>query len=130
MQSAIFIAKGTSMKRLFLLLVTSLIAIQLYSQDNTIPPVRLSGPIQPFNMGIDKVLHFATSYTIAYTTYHYLQPRIGSRRARIWGAGISLGVGIAKEVIDERYRKGYEQGDIIANMAGILLFRIDIPLSK
>lgn len=121
MQSAIFIAKGTSMKRLFLLLVTSLIAIQLYSQDIMIPP---------FEMGGDKILHFTASYTIAYTAYHYLQPRIGSRRARLYGSGISLGIGILKEVVDQRYRKGWEAGDLYANMGGIILFRIDIPLSK
>jgi len=118
------------MKKLISILVTSFLIIQLYAQDNTIPPVRLSGPIQPFNMGIDKVLHFATSYTIAYTTYQYLQPRIGSRRARLYGSCISLGVGILKEVVDERYRKGWEAGDLYANIGGILLFRLDIPLSK
>tara|TARA_R100000951_G_scaffold68219_1_gene57574 strand:- start:298 stop:675 length:378 start_codon:yes stop_codon:yes gene_type:complete len=121
MQSAIFIQKGTSMKRLFQLLVTSLITIQLYSQDITIPP---------FEMGKDKILHFTASYTIAYTTYHYLQPRIGSRRARLYGSGISLGIGILKEVVDERYRKGWEAGDLYANIGGIILFRLDIPLSK
>jgi len=120
-QSAIFIAKGTRMKRLFQLLVTSLITIQLYGQDIAIPP---------FQMGADKILHFTASYTIAYTAYHYLQPRIGSRRARLYGSGISLGVGILKEVVDQHYRKGWEAGDLYANMGGIILFRIDIPLSK
>ena len=30
----------------------------------------------------------------------------------------------------ERYRKGWEAGDLYANMGGIILFRLDIPLSK
>lgn len=96
------------------------------SFSQSIEPVRLSGPIQPFNMGVDKMLHFATSYTIAYTSYHFLEPRIGKRKARVWAGTLSLTAGIIKEIIDEKYRKGYEQGDIIANMGGVLLWRYDI----
>ena len=31
-----------------------------------------------------------------------------------------------KEIIDERYRKGWEAGDIYANTGGIILFRLDL----
>ena len=109
------------MKRILMILVTFLSIIQLQAQTIEIPPFRGGG---------DKILHFTASYTIAYTTYQYLQPRIGSRRARLYGSGISLGIGILKEVIDEHYRKGWEAGDLYANMGGILLFRLDIPISK
>ena len=33
---------------------------------------------------------------------------------------------IAKEIIDERYRKGWEAGDMYANMSGIVLFKFDL----
>ena len=109
------------MKRLITILVTVLSIYQLQAQTIEIPPFRGGG---------DKILHFTASYTIAYTTYELLQPRIGSRRARLYGSGISLGVGVLKEVVDQRYRKGWEAGDLYANMGGILLFRLDIPISK
>jgi|TARA_R110002074_G_scaffold25678_2_gene75928 hypothetical protein len=85
---------------------------------------------QKFKMGGDKMLHFTASYTISHITYHYLQPRVGYKKAKIYSTIISLGTGIIKEIIDERYRGGWEQGDIYANMGGIILFRIDIPLHQ
>mgnify|MGYP001037883342 CR=1 FL=1 len=112
------------MKKLLLIVMLSLFTIKSNAQ--SIEPVRLSGPIQPFNMGVDKMLHFATSYTIAFTTYHYLEPKIGKKKARAWAGTISLTAGIIKEIIDEKYRKGYEQGDIIANMGGVVLWRYDL----
>ena len=81
-------------------------------------------------MGGDKMLHFTASYTISHITYHYLQPRVGYKKAKIYSTIISLGTGIIKEIIDERYRGGWEQGDIYTNMGGIILFRIDIPLHQ
>jgi len=83
---------------------------------------------QKFKMGGDKMLHFTASYTISHITYHYLQPKLGHKKAKTYSIITSLGTGIIKEIIDERYRGGWEQGDIYANMGGIILFRIDIPL--
>ena len=74
----------------------------------------------------DKILHFTGSYFIAYTTYHYLQPKIGHKKAKTYSIATSIGIGILKEIIDERYRKGWEAGDMYANMGGIVLFRLDL----
>ena len=81
---------------------------------------------QSFKIGGDKMLHFTASYTISYNTYHYLQPKIGHKKAKRYSTIASLGVGIIKEIVDERYRKGWEQGDMYANMGGIILFRYDL----
>mgnify|MGYP003965266119 FL=1 len=74
----------------------------------------------------DKILHFTGSYFIAYTTYHYLQPKIGHKKAKTYSIATSIGIGILKEIIDERYRKGWEAGDMYANAGGIVLFRFDL----
>jgi len=103
-------------KRIFTLLFLFL-SLNSYSQTLKIPPLRMNG---------DKILHFSASYVISYTTYHYLQPRIGHKKAKTYSILTSLGVGIMKEIIDERYRKGWEAGDIYANTGGIILFRLDL----
>ena len=77
-------------------------------------------------MGGDKILHFTASYAISHTTYHYLQPKLGHKKAKIYSIIASLGIGILKEIIDERYRKGWEAGDMYANAGGIVLFRFDL----
>jgi len=74
----------------------------------------------------DKILHFTGSYFIAYTTYHYLQPKLGHKKAKTYSIVASLGIGIIKEIIDERYRKGWEAGDMYANAGGVVLFRFDL----
>ena len=81
---------------------------------------------QSLKIGGDKILHFTASYTISYTTYHYLQPKIGHKKAKTYSIVASLGIGILKEIIDERYRKGWEAGDMYANAGGIVLFRFDL----
>jgi len=81
---------------------------------------------QSFKIGGDKMLHFTASYTISYTTYHYLQPKLGHKKAKTYSIVASLGIGIIKEIIDERYRKGWEAGDMYANVGGIVLFRLDL----
>jgi len=81
---------------------------------------------QTFKVEGDKILHFITSYTISYTTYHYLQPKIGHKKAKTYSIVASLGIGIIKEIIDERYRKGWEAGDMYANAGGVVLFRFDL----
>ena len=81
---------------------------------------------QKFKMGGDKMLHFTASYTISHITYHYLQPKIGHKKAKRYSIIASLGIGIIKEIIDERYRKGWEAGDMYANVGGIILFRFDL----
>jgi hypothetical protein len=104
------------MKRVIILLLLFL-SLSSYSQTLKIPPMRNGG---------DKILHFTASYVISYTTYHYLQPKIGHKKAKTYSILTSLGVGIMKEIIDERYRKGWEAGDIYANTGGIILFRLDL----
>ena len=104
------------MKRIIILLLL-LLSLNSYSQTLKIPPMRNGG---------DKILHFTASYVISYTTYHYLQPKIGHKKAKIYSIGTSVGIGIIKEIIDERYRKGWEAGDMYANLSGIILFRLDL----
>ena len=104
------------MKRIIILLLLFL-SLSSYSQSFEVPPLRMGG---------DKILHFATSYAISYTTYHYLQPKIGHKKAKTYSTVATVGIGIAKEIIDERYRKGWEAGDMYANVSGIVLFRLDL----
>ena len=104
------------MKRIIILLLLFL-SLSSYSQSFEVPPLRMGG---------DKILHFATSYAISYTTYHYLQPKLGHKKAKTYSIVASLGIGIIKEIIDERYRKGWEAGDMYANVGGIVLFRLDL----
>ena len=106
------------MKHIIILLLLFL-SLSSYSQSFEIPPLRMGG---------DKILHFATSYTISYTTYHYLQPKIGHKKAKIYSTAATIGMGIIKEIIDERYRKGWEAGDMYANVGVIVLFRLDLKL--
>ena len=77
-------------------------------------------------MGGDKILHFTASYAISHTTYHYLQPKLGHKKAKTYSIVASLGIGILKEIIDERYRKGGEVEDMYANVGGVVLFRFDL----
>jgi len=86
----------------------------------------LTKSAQTFKMGGDKILHFTASYAISHTTYHYLQPKLGHKKAKTYSIVASLGIGILKEIIDERYRKGWEAGDMYANAGGIVLFRFDL----
>ena len=81
---------------------------------------------QTLKIGGDKMLHFTASYAISHTTYYYLQPKLGHKKAKTYSIITSLGIGILKEIIDERYRKGWEAGDIYANACGIVLFRFDL----
>ena len=77
-------------------------------------------------MGGDKILHFTASYAISHTTYHYLKPKLGHKKAKTYSIVASLGIGILKEIIDERYRKGGEVEDMYANVGGVVLFRFDL----
>ena len=49
----------------------------------------------------DKILHFTGSYFIAYTTYHYLQPKIGHKKAKTYSIATSIGIGILKEIVEK-----------------------------
>ena len=104
------------MKLLFTTLFL-LFSLNVHSQSFKIPPIKVED---------DKMFHFIASYTINYTTYHYLQPKIGHKKAKRYSTITSLGIGIIKEIIDERYRKGWEVGDMYANVGGIVLFRYDL----
>ena len=86
----------------------------------------LTNSAQTFKMGGDKILHFSASYAISHTTYHYLQPKLGHKKAKTYSIIASLGIGILKEIIDERYRKGGEIEDMCANVGGVVLFRFDL----
>ena len=46
---------------------------------------------QKFKMGGDKMLHFTASYTISHITYHYLQPRVGYKKAKIYSMSHQYG---------------------------------------
>ena len=95
------------MRWIILFLFLSLSSI---SQTFKVPPLRNGG---------DKIVHFAVSYTLTYNSYNYLKHKMPKRRAKIYSTLIATGAGIAKEIIDEKWRKGYELGDITANSAGI-----------
>lgn len=105
------------MKKLILTVILSFFLIKSHAQFNYQPS---------FKGGGDKILHFAFSYAISYNSYNFLEPRYGKKKARLYSSLISLGVGITKEIVDEKYRKGWEAGDMYANMVGIVLFRVSI----
>ena len=48
------------------------------------------------------------------------------KKAKIYSILIATSAGIAKEIIDEKWRKGYELGDITANSVGISFALITI----
>jgi len=91
---------------IFLLLFISLSS---YSQIFEIPPLKNGG---------DKILHFTVSYTLTYHSYHYLKSRVPKNKAKLYSALITISIGVAKEAIDEKWRKGSERGDLIANSLG------------
>jgi hypothetical protein len=105
------------MKKLLLIVMLSLLSIKSYSQTYKIPP---------FKRGGDKILHFTCSYIIQYNSYKWLEPRYGAKKARLYSTLLTLGIGAGKEFIDQRYRKGWELGDMYANSAAVVLFRIEI----
>lgn len=60
---------------------------------------------------IDKVLHFSGSYIIASVFYALIG---------IWGLLITLGIGIAIEIIDSKSEKNYFSWlDLLADVVGI-----------
>ena len=87
-----------------------ILSLSSNSQTFKVPPLRNGG---------DKIVHFAVSYTLTYNSYNYLKNKMPKRRAKIYSTLIATGAGIAKEIIDEKWRKGYELGDITANSFGI-----------
>ena len=48
--------------------------------------------------------------------------------AKTYSIATSIGIGILKEIIDERYRKGGEIEDMCANVGGVVLFRFDLNM--
>jgi hypothetical protein len=105
------------MKKLLLMVIISIFSIKSYSQINYSPS---------FKGGGDKILHFTCSYIIQYNSYKWLEPRYGAKKAKLYSTLLTLGIGAGKEFIDERYRKGWELGDMYANSAAVILFRIEI----
>lgn len=105
------------MKKLILTVILSFFLIKSHAQFNYDPSLKHGG---------DKILHFAGSYVISYNSYKFLLPRYGEKKAKLYSSLISIGVGITKEIIDEKYRKGWEVEDMYANAGGILLFRVSI----
>jgi uncharacterized protein YfiM (DUF2279 family) len=66
----------------------------------------------------DKVLHFGGSYTIASTTTQFAQWKGATPKQAFWiGFGISMGLGIAKEIYDIEHGAP-EWTDLAANFAG------------
>jgi len=105
------------MKKLLLTVILSLISIKSYSQFNYQPS---------FKGGGDKILHFTCSYIIQYNSYNFLEPRVGKKKAKLYSTLLTLGIGAGKELIDQRYRKGWEAGDMYANSAAVVLFRLEL----
>jgi len=105
------------MRKLLLMVILSMFSIKAFTQSYNIPP---------FKRGGDKVLHFTCSYIIQYNAYNYLEPRFGKKKAKLYSTIITLSIGAGKEIIDQRYRKGWEAGDMYANTAAIILFRYEI----
>tara|TARA_R110000803_G_scaffold196623_1_gene259934 strand:- start:26 stop:385 length:360 start_codon:yes stop_codon:yes gene_type:complete len=80
-----------------------------------------------FNIGVsgqgltipdDKVLHFGGSYAIASTTTQFAQWKGATPKQAFWiGFGLSMGVGIAKEVYDIKHGTPVWT-DLAANFAG------------
>jgi hypothetical protein len=99
------------------MVIVSLISIKSYSQSYNIPP---------FKRGGDKILHFTCSYIIQYNSYNWLEPRLGKKKAKLYSTLLTLGIGASKEIIDQKFRKGWEAGDMYANSAAIMLFRIEL----
>ena len=80
------------------------------SQTFKVPPLRNGG---------DKIVHFAVSYTLTYNSYNYLKNKMPKRRTKVCSSLIAIGIGMSKEIIDHKWRKGHETGDIIADGVGI-----------
>ncbi len=99
------------------MVILSLISIKSYSQSYKIPP---------FKRGGDKILHFTCSYIIQHNSYNFLKPHVGKKKAKLYSTLLTLGIGACKELIDQRYRKGWEAGDMYANSAAVVLFRLDL----
>jgi len=104
------------MKYIIILLLLFL-NLNSYSQSFKVPPMKNGG---------DKILHFTVSYVLTYHSYHYLKTKMPKKKAKIYSILIATSAGIAKEIIDEKWRKGYELGDITANSVGISLALITI----
>ena len=99
------------------MVIVSLISIKSYSQSYNIPP---------FKRGGDKILHFTCIYIIQYNSYNWLEPRLGKKKAKLYSTLLTLGNGASKEIIAQKFRKGWEAGDMYANSAAIMLFRIEL----
>jgi len=105
------------MKKLILMVIFLLCSIKSNAQFNYDPALGNGG---------DKFLHFSCSYIIQYNSYKLLQPKVGKQKAKLYSTLITLGIGAGKELIDQKYRKGWELGDMVANSAAVVLFRIQI----
>ena len=104
------------MKRIVIFLLLFL-SLSSYSQSFELPPLRMGG---------DKILHFTASYVIMYNSYHYLETKMPKKKAKIYSILITAGAGIAKEIVDDKWRKGAENGDLIADGLGISFALITI----
>ena len=98
------------MKKLLLMVILSLISIESHTQ----------------TIGYDKVLHFSCSYIIQHNTYRFLEPRVGKKKAKLYSTVITLSVGAGKELIDQKYRGGWEVQDMYANGLAVTIFRYEI----
>jgi len=105
-----------TMKKLILIVIL-LFPIKSYAQ--TFKPI-------PFNNGTDKQLHCLGTYAMTYTSYKYFEPIYGKEKAFFYSSLLSFSVGVVKEVYDHYDHNGYEADDVIANAAGIILFRFSI----
>jgi len=83
-------------------------------------------PQSPIKIQQDKVMHFVGSYTITNASYEYFQPIVGNKKAYIYSSAIALSVGLGKEIYDKHTDGTFSPGDVIADISGILFFRLTI----
>ena len=85
-------------------------------------PVMAEAPIYQQR---DKQLHFTTGAALGLSSA-YVAQRLGSKHPALWGFGIAVGAGIAKELYDRRHA-GHtcDMKDALATSAGgALVFTI------
>ena len=104
------------MKKLLLMVLISMFSIKSYSQ-TTVPKL---------SIGYDKILHFTCSYIIQHESYKFLEPRVGKKKAKLYSTILTLSIGACKELVDQRYRSGWEIQDMYANSLAVTIFRYEI----
>lgn len=106
-----------------IIFISLLFTVSIHSQ--SLHEIGLFNNAPAMNNGGDKILHFTFSYVIAYETYRYFEPRVGSRKAKVYSIIVPVAAGLGKEFVDYKWRKGAEGADLIADGLGITLFILE-----